>query len=187
LDSTHRFEFIADPNLDVHQLYIIGQEGCFDLSPDTQMKHLIAPLEDQLVLPRPELITSDLLTQPESAQNIQTEQSISESDSEIAIEIPMLDEPAPMPSPEMPIEIATDAQDIASALPTEDPTGLSSELIDESTAVTTEPALEESLAPEVAEALDEALIEATPYQFPAFDEAGEPPLENPLDDESGAV
>lgn len=54
LQQMSRFEFIADPALELTQLFIIGEEGCFDLSPQTQIVQLLAPLHDALVLPRPE-------------------------------------------------------------------------------------------------------------------------------------
>lgn len=53
LESAHRFEFIADPSLDPGQIYIISQEGCFDLSPDTQTDRLLEAVRPHVRLPRP--------------------------------------------------------------------------------------------------------------------------------------
>lgn len=58
LQQMNRFEFIVDPALELTQLFIIGEEGCFDLSPDNQVAQLIAPLHDTITLPQPE-ITED--------------------------------------------------------------------------------------------------------------------------------
>ena len=55
LESLHRFEWIADPVLDLHQVYIIGQDASFELSPETQVHSLLEPLKSALELPRPEI------------------------------------------------------------------------------------------------------------------------------------
>lgn len=52
LDTMSRFEFIADPALARDQIYIIGQDSCFDLSPETQLEHLLSAIEPQFSLPR---------------------------------------------------------------------------------------------------------------------------------------
>jgi flagellar assembly protein FliH len=52
LDGMSRFEFIADPLLERNQIYIIGQDSCFDLSPDTQLEHMLSTIEPQFNLPR---------------------------------------------------------------------------------------------------------------------------------------
>lgn len=64
MDSLNRFEFIADPALEMEQVFIVGEEGCFDLSPDQQVSQLITTFEKHLVLPRPE---------PEEAEPAQPE------------------------------------------------------------------------------------------------------------------
>lgn len=58
LDAMKRYEFIADPALDMHQIYIIGQEGSFDISPETQARQLMEPVKKNLKLPRPEVSES---------------------------------------------------------------------------------------------------------------------------------
>ncbi len=52
LGGMERFEFIADPGLDPFQVFIVGQDGCFDLSPQTQMTQMMAAIEPHLQLPR---------------------------------------------------------------------------------------------------------------------------------------
>jgi flagellar assembly protein FliH len=54
LESMSRFEFVADSSLEPNQLYIIGQEGSFDISPEARIHQLMAPIEQHLTLPRPE-------------------------------------------------------------------------------------------------------------------------------------
>jgi flagellar assembly protein FliH len=55
LDAMSRFEFVADPVLDLYQFFIIGQEGSFDVSPENQIAQLLAPVEKHLKLPRPDV------------------------------------------------------------------------------------------------------------------------------------
>lgn len=52
VDAMNRFEFIADPALDRHQIFIIGQDNCFDLSPETQLEHLLTAVEPHFHLSR---------------------------------------------------------------------------------------------------------------------------------------
>ncbi len=52
VSDMHRFEFMTDPILDAQQIYIIGQDSCFDLSPDTQLEQYLSAIEPQLQLPR---------------------------------------------------------------------------------------------------------------------------------------
>lgn len=54
VEQMSRFEFIVDPLLDVTQIFIVSEEGAFDLSPDNQVAQLLAPLEAAISLPRPE-------------------------------------------------------------------------------------------------------------------------------------
>ncbi|HEY9744780.1 MAG TPA: FliH/SctL family protein, partial [Oculatellaceae cyanobacterium] len=58
LDALHRFEFMADPALELHQVYIIGQDGNFELTPDVQVECLLEPLQEHLTLPRLEVKNS---------------------------------------------------------------------------------------------------------------------------------
>jgi len=66
LDGMSRFEFIADPALDRDQIYIVGQDACFDLSPDTQLEHMLTAIEPQFELPR------EVPTQPSLAATVET-------------------------------------------------------------------------------------------------------------------
>lgn len=61
LTQMSRYEFMVDPLLDTHQLFIVGEEGSFDLSLDTQMSQLLEPLQEALTLPRPEPVLSESL------------------------------------------------------------------------------------------------------------------------------
>lgn len=55
LEAMSRFEFVADPGLDLHQIFIIGHEGSFDVSPEAQLQKLMTPIAKNLNLPRPEI------------------------------------------------------------------------------------------------------------------------------------
>jgi flagellar assembly protein FliH len=163
LESMHRFEFIADPNLDPHQIYIIGQEGCFDLSPETQLRHLSAPLESQLTLPRPDPQSESTNTKaaaPEPAQ----ESAPQAAPTDATIE----------PVPESTLELSEQPEaKIESTL------GLDELLVDEPAPLTEMTDLLEADAtpPEAPES------QAMPYEFPALDdlatspEAIDPPTE----------
>jgi flagellar assembly protein FliH len=59
LAQMSRYEFMVDPMLETHQLFILGEEGSFDLSLDTQMAQLIEPLQEALTLPRVEPLPED--------------------------------------------------------------------------------------------------------------------------------
>jgi flagellar assembly protein FliH len=163
LDGMHRFEFIADPNLDTHQIYIIGQEGCFDLSPETQLQQLTVPLESELTLPR----TS---APPEPAQ--------------AGPETTSAPIPEPMEGPAVDLaiaEFATRSDESTPAVLAEEPSVSTVELdgqsesplaaVPEDTAVS---APEEAVAipPELAEASGQA----KPYEFPALDAI--PPIDS---------
>lgn len=54
LNSLQRFEWVTDPALDLHQIYLIGQDQSFELSPDVQVEALTEPLQGALNLPIPE-------------------------------------------------------------------------------------------------------------------------------------
>ncbi|WP_373533519.1 FliH/SctL family protein [Vampirovibrio sp.] len=62
-----RFEFVVDPLLELTQVFIVSEEGAFDLSMEKQVAQLMAPLAAAVSLPRPE--TMDTHTDP-SAENI---------------------------------------------------------------------------------------------------------------------
>jgi flagellar biosynthesis/type III secretory pathway protein FliH len=59
LATMSRFEFTADPLLDAHQIYVIGQDATFDFTPAHQACQLLAPLEKHLKLPREEACAPD--------------------------------------------------------------------------------------------------------------------------------
>lgn len=71
LARMNRFEFMVDPTLDLTQLFIIGEEGCFDLSPDTQITRLMTPLAETIILPQPEKDGSQQLDRPIETPDIQ--------------------------------------------------------------------------------------------------------------------
>lgn len=52
LEQWQRFEFVPDAALDLQQIYIIGQDGSFELSPNAQLVQLLEPLAEHLELPR---------------------------------------------------------------------------------------------------------------------------------------
>jgi len=53
LSGMERFEFISDPGLEPFQVFIVGQDGCFDISPQAQMEQVMAAaIEPNLQLPR---------------------------------------------------------------------------------------------------------------------------------------
>jgi flagellar assembly protein FliH len=62
LATLSRFELVPDALLSAQQLYVVGQEGCFDLSPNNQAKQLLNPLENHLSLPRPASALEGLLS-----------------------------------------------------------------------------------------------------------------------------
>lgn len=68
LATMSRFEFTADPLLDTHQIYIVGQDAAFDFTPQTQARRLLAPLDKHLDLPR-EGLGSPL---PDAASDLQS-------------------------------------------------------------------------------------------------------------------
>lgn len=48
LEAMSRFEFVADPQLDLREIYIISDQGAFNLSPDAQVERLLADTEAEL-------------------------------------------------------------------------------------------------------------------------------------------
>ena len=50
-----RLDLIGDPALALEQVFVIAEEGSFDISPSAQIAQLTAPLEKSLGFPRPEL------------------------------------------------------------------------------------------------------------------------------------
>ncbi len=51
LESLNRFDLEADPMLDLHEIYVLSEEGNFILTPQKQAEELLAPLEKHLELP----------------------------------------------------------------------------------------------------------------------------------------
>ncbi len=78
LTQMSRYEFMVDPLLDTHQLFIVGEEGSFDLSLDTQMSQLLDPLQQALTLPRPEPVVSEPLVSEDSEPVVETIQDLEE-------------------------------------------------------------------------------------------------------------
>lgn len=56
LESLKRLDISGDPLLDPGQVFVIGAEGSFDLSPASQVQELMAPLQKSLSLPREGLL-----------------------------------------------------------------------------------------------------------------------------------
>lgn len=63
LEAFTRIELIPDLLLNEQQMYVIGQEGCFDLSPDSQMKLLLEPINSHLSLPKPSNALEGMLSE----------------------------------------------------------------------------------------------------------------------------
>lgn len=51
LQNLKRLDLAGDPLLEPDQVFVIGEEGSFDLTPDSQLEQLMAPLEKSLSLP----------------------------------------------------------------------------------------------------------------------------------------
>lgn len=51
LETLNRFELEADPLLDLHEIYVLSEEGNFILTPQKQADELLAPLESHLEFP----------------------------------------------------------------------------------------------------------------------------------------
>lgn len=62
LGAMSRYEFVADPALDLHQVYITAAEGSFELTPETQARQLLEPLQKELNLPRPEATPREVVS-----------------------------------------------------------------------------------------------------------------------------
>jgi flagellar assembly protein FliH len=149
LESLQRFEFIADPNLDLHQIYIIGQEGCFDLSPHNQAEQLLQPLESHLHLPQPE----HCVNAPEISMPAQMEVMVDASNVQSDA-----------------VETNTIAEEVLSDDALETLKTLSGDMM-------TSDEMAESVAVEPTEQASPP-VDAKPYVFPAFDEAAMPPEES---------
>ncbi len=92
LDIMSRFELVADPALDLHQIYIVSQEGSFELTPDVQTQQLLAPLEKALELPRPEPTEKSAPNDPEvDTATARTEQA-GEIPQDAPVDMPDMDE-----------------------------------------------------------------------------------------------
>lgn len=75
LAAMSRFEFVADPALDAHQIFIIGQESSFDLTPEHQAQQLLSPLKKNLQFPRTEA------AEPETSEtSVEAAEDTSESE-----------------------------------------------------------------------------------------------------------
>lgn len=153
VDGMNRFEFIADAGLDPFQIFIIGQDGCFDLSPMAQLDQLTSALEPQLQLPRPDLINEAI----EAAQV------------ELTTDGPPSVETASAPSDEaLSAESEATLQALAEGLSptanTQFETLLEETLNEE--ALTIEP--DSSVLEASTEA--ETVIQAAPYEFPNLDD-----------------
>jgi flagellar assembly protein FliH len=153
VDGMNRFEFIADAGLDPFQIFIIGQDGCFDLSPLAQLEQLTSALEPQLQLPRPDLINEAI----EAAQV------------ELTTDGPPSVETASAPSDEaLSAESEATLQALAEGLSpttnTQFETLLEETLNEE--ALTIEP--DSSVLEASTEA--ETIIQAAPYEFPNLDD-----------------
>lgn len=64
LERMNRFEFIPDEKLQQDQIFIIGTDVCFNLTPENQVKTLVTALESHMTLPENSL--SEELPPPES-------------------------------------------------------------------------------------------------------------------------
>jgi flagellar assembly protein FliH len=73
LAALQRFELTTDPALAPQQIYIIGQDGSFELTPETQVDLLLDSLDGHLALPRPEETGSpELENPPHPNQSVRT-------------------------------------------------------------------------------------------------------------------
>lgn len=140
MDSLRRFEWIADPALATTEIYIIGQEGCFNLSPSSQMDKILEPVEQMLKLPREHAKVNDSENDLELANNA------------LSDETETLLEPA---AEEAPIHSAQDA-----ALPLSNPISSLNDLAPH----------DESDEPALVKPTPNALAaQASAYEFPSFD------------------
>ncbi|WP_303675059.1 FliH/SctL family protein [Vampirovibrio chlorellavorus] len=163
LSEMSRYEFMVDPLLDVHQLFIVGEEGSFDLSLDTRIAQLIDPLQEALTLPRPEPLGADLRA-PEAAE------ALAEATQDLPAEI----EPVKFESP------AYESKEAESLIPLDEVMPEDTETTPTQDASATSP-LEE--APEVDSPHAGPVAPAiTPFEFPAFDSK---PPEGDAEDEAG--
>ncbi len=162
LTQMSRYEFMVDPLLDVHQLFIVGEEGSFDLSLDSRMSQLIEPLQEALTLPRPEPIVADL--------------RVSEATEPVAEALEDLEEAEPI----KPDALAFETQAADSLTPLEDvmQAGTDTTLAQDDGAA--------SLLGEAANVdspdTRPASPEVTAFEFPAFDRE---PAEGDAQDEAG--
>lgn len=147
VEGMNRFEFIADAGLDPYQIFIIGQDGCFDLSPMTQLDQLASALEPKLQLPRPDVIEEAIELAQADTQQHSAQEAV---------------QPDEALSAESEAELQALADGIYSAQPERLPDGV--------------PVLEPEM-PELEMPADDApIVEATPYEFPNLDNLadGEP-------------
>lgn len=149
LETMNRFEFIADAGLDPEQVFIIGQDGCFDLSPDTQLQQLTEAIEPQLQLPRSAQINEAELKQEE----LKTDE-------------PTYVETAPAPLDEA---LSAESEVTLQALTARisPASGAQFEMLTEDAITETESSVLET--PEVPSD-EETTIQAAPYEFPNLDD-----------------
>lgn len=80
-----RFEFIVDPLLSATQIFIVSEEGSFDLSLEKQVSQLMAPLANAVTLPRPENhIEPDMSLIPEISGKTLQAQTVTPTDMPLA-------------------------------------------------------------------------------------------------------
>jgi len=120
LNTMSRFEFIADPVLERNQIYIISQEGCFDLSPDTQLAHLLTAIEPHLTLPHdlpPDLPASQVALAGEaSSASVATEGSGLEQQETTDEPLPISLDSEILDSTELAIPSSTDVERVMPVL-----------------------------------------------------------------------
>lgn len=181
LEQMKRFEFIVDPALELTQLFIIAEEGCFDLSPDTQVAQLITPLGASLTLPRPaaDLETSELAFSPPEAQT--PDSPVIENNMAETATIDTSAEQASNNASVEPVETAANPEQAEIEFPVNDPAISITELDIPADETPLESKLEQSPAPIDSDESESSVTELNlpdvsttpevkPYQFESFDQ-----------------
>lgn len=145
LGGMERFEFIADPGLDQFQIFIVGQEGCFDLSPLTQAEQVMAAIEPHLQLPSMADVSDAGMPSTEPANPLATQSESLMIDDERLV-IPIADAAGDLYAPDVLLALG-----VAEAEPEEVADVFSAEETDL-------PVLESPM-------------KAAPFDFPSLDEA----------------
>jgi flagellar assembly protein FliH len=153
LDSLSRLELIADPSLDLSEIFILSQEGNFSLAPGKQVERLLTPILKKLP------IEVDLQALEQAEQS--PEKKIFVEEDEIHPPLEVLSAEALFEAhPDDPFELATATElnppEIESALPENQEAAL---IIDS-------PTLEEDFLEEV---LVSETLPAEPFAFESFD------------------